>query len=204
MKVALIGATGNAGSRILEELVRRGHSITAITRNPERMKDLPCVVAKQGDANNVADLAPLLTGHDAVVSSLHFMASDPHKLIAAVKQAGVKRYLVVGGAGGLEVEPGVRVIDTEHGVPEPYRPESRAGIAFLDELQATQDLDWTFLSPSEQFVAGERTGVFRLGSDALLRDESGRSWISYEDYAVALVDELQTPSHSGRRFTVGY
>lgn len=204
MKIALIGATGNAGSRILDELVRRGHAVTAITRHPEKLKDMPGVAAKQGDANDVAGLVPLLTGHDAAISSLHFMASDPVKLIAAVKQAGVKRYLVVGGAGGLEVSPGVRVIDTEHGVPEPYKPESRGGIAFLKQLKATQDLDWTFLSPSAQFVAGERTGVFRLGDDAVLSDANGRSWISYEDYAVAFVDELETPSHTRRRFTVGY
>jgi len=89
-------------------------------------------------------------------------------------------------------------------VPEPYKPESRGGIAFLEQLKATPDLEWIFLSPSEQFVAGERTGIFRLGDDAVLRDANGRSWISYEDYAVAFVDELETPSHTRRRFTVGY
>lgn len=204
MKVALIGATGNAGSRILAELSRRGHMVTAIVRRTGRLPDLPGVTPREGDVGNPVELARLIAGHDAVISSLHFLQSDPGKLIDAVRQAGLRHYLVVGGAGGLEVSPGVRVIDTEDGVPAPYQPESRAGIAFLEALKATGDLDWAFLSPSEQFVPGERTGAFRLGTDQVLRDADGRSWISYEDYAVALVDELEEPMHTRRRFTVGY
>jgi putative NADH-flavin reductase len=203
MRVSLIGATGNAGSRILAELARRGHRVTAIVRNAENVPQLAGVVAKQCDANRVDDLAPLLGDHDVVVSSVHFLDGQADKLIDAVRQARVPRYVVVGGAGSLDNGKGVKLIDAG-GVPEPYQAESRAGCAFLDRLRQTGDLDWTFLSPSAQFVAGERTGVFRLGTDTALRDASGRSWISYEDYAVALVDEIEQPRHSRSRFTVGY
>jgi hypothetical protein len=203
MRVALIGATGNAGSRILAELSQRGHQVTAVVRHPERVPRLDGVIAKKGDANRVDDLAPVLEGHDVVVSSVHFLDGHADKLIDAVRQARVSRYVVVGGAGSLDNGKGVKLIDAG-GVPEPYRAESRAGCVFLDLLLQTDDLDWTFLSPSAQFVAGERTGVFRLGTDTALRNANGRSWISYEDYAVALVDEIEKPRHSRRRFTVGY
>ena len=203
MRVSLIGATGNAGSRILAELAHRGHQVAAIVRHPERVPKLDGVSAKECDVNHVADLASILRGHDVVVSSVHFLDGQADKLIDAVRQARVPRYLVVGGAGSLENGKGVRLIDADE-VPEPYRAESRAGCAFLDLLRQTHDIDWTFLSPSAQFVAGERTGVFRLGTDTALRDAEGRSRISYEDYAVALVDEIEQPRHSKCRFTVGY
>jgi uncharacterized protein len=203
MKVSLIGATGNSGSRILAELARRGHHVTAIVRHPERVPLLDGVIAKECDANRVHDLALILRDHDVVGSSGHFLDGQADKLIDAVREARVPRYVVVGGAGSLDNGKGVKLIDAG-GVPEPYKAESRAGFAFLDLLRQTSDLDWTFLSPSAQFVAGERTGVFRLGADMVLRDANGRSWISYEDYAVALVDEIERPGHSRRRFTVGY
>jgi uncharacterized protein len=203
MKVSLIGATGNAGSRILTELTRRGHHVTAIVRHPDKVPQLDGVIAQKGDANRVDDLASMLRGHDVVVSSVHFLEGQASKLIGAVRQARVPRYVVVGGAGSLDNGSGVKLIDAG-GVPEPYKAESRAGCDFLDLLRQTSDLDWTFLSPSAQFVAGERTGVFRLGTDTALRDVGGRSWISYEDYALALVDEIEQPRHSRRRFTVGY
>jgi uncharacterized protein len=203
MRVALIGATGNAGSRILAELSQRGHRVTAIVRRPEKVPLLEGVAAKEGDANRADALAPMLRGHDVVVSSLLFLDGQADKLLDAVRRANVPRYVVVGGSGSLDNGKGVTLIDAG-GVPEPYRAESRAGCIFLDLLRQTNDLDWTFLSPSAQFVAGQRTGIFRLGADTLLRDANGRSWISYEDYAAALVDEIEQPRHSRRRFTVGY
>jgi putative NADH-flavin reductase len=202
MKIALIGATGNAGSRILAELSRRGHHITAIARHPEKLPALSGVTPSQADAGDVAGLAAAIKGHDAVISSVHFSASDPHKLIAAVHQAGVRRYLVVGGAGSLEVAPGVRLIDTPQ-FPAIYKAEAAAGGVFLDLLRQEPVLDWTFLSPSAMFVPGERTGKFRLGRDQLLTNDKGSS-ISFEDYAVALADEIEKPTHSRQRFTVGY
>jgi len=203
MKVALIGASGNVGSRVLAELLSRGHAVTAIARHPEKISARSGVTPKAGDVHDKAALAPLLAGHDAVISAVRFSASDPKLLIAAIKEARVPRYLIVGGAGSLEVAPGKKLIDTPS-FPEAYKPEAGAGGAFLELLRGERDLDWTFLSPSALIGAGERTGKFRLGGDQLLTAPDGKSSISYEDYAVALVDELEKPAHSRRRFTVGY
>ena len=187
MKIAVVGATGNVGSRIVAELLRRGHQVTAIVRNPDRVPSQPGLVAQKGDVFDSAGLAGLLRGHDVAISSVHFLTSDPGKLIAAVKSAEVGRYIVVGGAGSLEVAPGVALV-TAPGFPLQYKAEAEAGGAFLDLLRREKQLNWTFLSPSALFVAGERTGHFRLGTDQLLTAADGKSWISYEDYAVALAD----------------
>ena len=200
--VALIGASGNAGARILTELSNRGHQVTAIARNPDRIAVLPGVTAAKGDVFDGEGLASLLKGHDVVISSVHFSASDPAILIKAVRASGVKRYLVVGGAGSLEVAPGQRLVD-QPDFPAEYKEEALGGARFLDLLKDVDDLDWTFLSPSAMFVPGERTGRFRLGKDALLANENGSS-ISFEDYAIAMVDEIETPKHSRQRFTVSY
>jgi len=201
-KIALIGASGNAGSRILKELSDRGHEVTAIARHPEKIAILRGVVAKTGDVFDGEALAALLRGHDAVISSVHFTASDPKTLIEAVRASGVPRYLVVGGAGSLEIAPGQRVVDLPD-FPAAYKAEATKGAEFLDLLKQEKKLDWTFLSPSAEFVPGDRTGKFRIGKDSLLSNEAG-SRISFEDYAVALVDEIEKPQHSRQRFTVGY
>jgi uncharacterized protein len=202
MIVALIGASGNAGSRILAELSRRGHEIRALLRHPDRVPAREGVTAHQVDANDGQALSALLRGADAVISSVKFKDTDPRGLIESVRRAGVKRYLVVGGAGSLEIAPGLREVDGPN-FPALVRPEALKGAEFLEQLRAS-DLDWTFVSPSRIFFAGERTGVFRIGSDQLLVDAAGKSSISFEDYAVALVDELERPAHVRRRFTVGY
>ena len=203
MKVALIGASGQAGSRLLAELSARGHAVTAIARHPEKIAALPGVVAVQGDVYDKAGLVPLIKGHDAVISSVHYTASDPALLLQAVRESGVNRYFVVGGAGSLEVAPGVRLVDTPQ-FPAAYKAEASKGGEFLELLRNTAgDLDWTFLSPAAMFVPGERTGKFRLGKDQLLTNDKGSS-ISFEDYAVAAVDELEKPAHVRERFTVGY
>jgi putative NADH-flavin reductase len=203
MKIAVVGASGNAGSRIVAELSRRGHHVTAIARNPDKIAAQPQVTAVQADAHDQAALTELLRGHDVAVSSIHFLASDPAKLIGAAKASGVGRYLVVGGAGSLEVAPGVRLVTTP-GFPAQYKAEAEKGAAFLDLLTLEKDLNWTFLSPSALFTAGERTGKFRLGTDQLLTGADGKSWISFEDFAVALADEIERPAHIRKRFTVGY
>jgi hypothetical protein len=203
MKIAVIGASGNAGSRITAELARRGHSVTAIARHPEKIAAQANVTPTGGDVMDQAGLARLLAGHDAAISSVHFLASDPVRLIAAAKESKVGRYLVVGGAGSLEVAPGVRLVTTS-GFPVAYKAEAEAGGAFLDLLRAEKELNWTFLSPSALFVAGERTGKFRLGIDQLLTAADGKSSISFEDFAVALADEIERPAHVRQRFTVGY
>ena len=160
------------------------------------------MTARKGDVFDQDGIASLVKGHDAVISAVHYTASDPRKLIEAVRASGVKRYLVVGGAGSLEVAPGLRLIDTPN-FPVQHKPEAAVGGVFLDLLRGESELDWTFLSPSALFVPGERTGTFRLGTDQLLTNQQGSS-ISFEDYAIALVDELEKPAHSRRRFTVGY
>jgi putative NADH-flavin reductase len=203
MKIAVIGASGNAGSRITAELARRGHAVTAIARHPEKIKAGANVTPTQGDLMDQSALTRLLAGHDAAISSVHFLASDPARLIGAARDSKVGRYLVVGGAGSLEVAPGVRLVTTA-GFPVAYKAEAEKGAAFLDLLRAEKELNWTFLSPSALFTAGERTAKFRLGSDQLLTAADGKSWISFEDYAVALADEIERPAHIRKRFTVGY
>ena len=203
MKIAVVGASGNAGSRISAELASRGHSVTAIARHPEKIVAQANVTPTRGDVMDQAGLARLLAGHDAAISSVHFLASDPVKLIGAAKESKVGRYLVVGGAGSLEVAPGVRLVTTP-GFPVAYKAEAEKGAAFLDLLRAEKELNWTFLSPSALFVAGERTGKFRLGTDQLLTAADGKSSISFEDFAVALADEIERPAHIRQRFTVGY
>ena len=203
MKIAVVGASGNAGSRITAELARRGHAVTAIARNPEKITAQPNVTAKRGDVMDQGSLTRLLAGHDAAVSSVHFTASDPAKLIGAARDSGVGRYLVVGGAGSLEVAPGVRLVTVPE-FPVAYKAEAEAGAAFLDLLGQEKELNWTFLSPSALFTAGERTGKFRLGTDQLLTAADGKSSISFEDFAVALADEIERPAHIRKRFTVGY
>ncbi|HEY1720821.1 MAG TPA: NAD(P)-dependent oxidoreductase [Magnetospirillaceae bacterium] len=203
MKVALIGASGARGIKILAELLNRGHDVTGIARNPEKLAAQPKLTAKKGDVSDEAGLAKLLAGHDAVISAVHFTAFDHKKLINTVKTSGVKRYIVVGGAGSLEVKPAVALIETPE-FPAAYKAEATSGYEYLKLLRGENDLEWTFLSPSAMIGPGTRTGTFRLGKDQLLVGSDGKSFISEEDYAVALVDELEKPKHIRQRFTVGY
>jgi putative NADH-flavin reductase len=161
------------------------------------------VTPVRADISDEAALAAALRGHDAVISAVRFRNFDPHVLINAIKASEVKRLLMVGGAGSLEARPGVQLIDTPD-FPEAYKPEASAGRSALNALRAESSLDWTFLSPSAVIAPGERTGKFRLGKDEVLIGADGKSRISIPDYAIALVDELETPRHTRRRFTVGY
>jgi putative NADH-flavin reductase len=202
-KIAIIGATGRAGSQLLEEALRRGHSVTAIARDTSKIGPRAGVVARNVDALDAQALQAAVEGHDVVISAAHFATLPASAVIGPVKKAGVKRLLVVGGAGSLLLPDGTRVIDSE-GFPETYKAEASAGAEFLGNLRQEKDLDWTFLSPSAEFVEGERTGAFRVGKDDLLVSSSGRSWITFADYAIALIDEVEAPEHSRQRFTVGY
>jgi putative NADH-flavin reductase len=203
MKIAVIGAAGTVGSRLTDELLRRGHQVTGVSRqpDPEEQHRVPALVA--GDVQDPAGLAKLISGHDAVVHSVRFVNSDPAKVISAVKKGGVGRLLVVGGAGSLEVAPGVELIDTP-GFPVEYKAEAGAGREFLNVLRQENELNWTYLSPSAMFAPGERTGKFRLGRDQLLVGPDRQSRISIEDFAIALTDEIEQPRHVRQRFTVGY
>ncbi len=202
-KIAIIGATGRAGSQLVEEALRRGHSVVAIARNTDRLAGLPGITARQVDALDADTLQQAISGSDVVISAAHFATLPAAAVIGPVKKAGVKRLLVVGGAGSLLLPGGGRVIDSE-GFPAEYKTEASAGAAFLDVLRQEKELDWTFLSPSAEFVETERTGTFRRGQDELLVSSAGRSWISFADYAIALIDEIESPKHTRQRFTVGY
>jgi uncharacterized protein len=203
MKVAVIGAAGNIGAKVLAEALSRGHEVTAIVRHPEKLTAQPKLAIKQGDIADAAGLAALLRGHDAVISAVRFNQFDPQAVIDTIKKAGVPRYLVVGGAGGLRTNTGIRRVD-DPSFPPPGRAESLLGIAFLDVLQGEKELNWSFLSPAQVIGPGERTGKFRLGKDDLLYDADGKSFISREDYAVAMIDELEKPAHDRQRFTLAY
>jgi uncharacterized protein len=203
MKIAIVGVTGSVGRRVLDEALCRTHRVTGIARDTSKLPRTERFTAAVGDADQPAVLGALLADHDAVVSAVPFRTSSPAKLIDAVRRSRVKRYIVVGGAGSLEVEPGKLLVDTPN-FPDFAREEARAGKSFLDALRHVTDLDWTMLSPSARLLAGERTGCFRLGKDTLLTAGDGTSSISYEDYAVALLDEIERPQHLRERFTVGY
>jgi putative NADH-flavin reductase len=203
MYIALIGVTGHVGSRVASELLRRGHHVLGLARDIRGVTPQPNLTLEAVDSNAPAQIAPLISGNDAVVSATRFRTSNPEALLEAVRASQVPRLLVVGGAASLLLPSGQMLIDSP-GFPESAREEAHAGIAYLAVLQNEHTIDWTFLSPSAQFAPGERTTRFRLGTDELLVDASGKSWISMEDFAIALVDELERPAHHRQRFTVGY
>lgn len=203
MKIAIIGATGNVGSRLVNEALNRHHAVTAIARDAKKLSSRTGMSATVGDVTKPDALLPLLKGHDVIISALRSEGSDPQQLIDLVRRSGVKRYLVVGGAASLEIAPGQILLNAPN-FPPAYKAEASAAKAFLDTLRNVTDLDWTFLSPSAFFGPGERTGKFRLGDNTLLTAPDGKSSISYEDYAMAMLDEVETPRHIRRRFTVGY
>ena len=213
MKIALIGATGFVGSAILREALERGHEVTAIVRHPEKIKPQAKLRPQKGDVNNADEVACLVAGHDAVISAFNPGWSDPdiynlqvkgtQAIISGVKKAGINRLLFVGGAGSLEVKPGVQSVDTPE-FPKDWKQGSLATREALNQLRKESGLDWSFLAPSADLSPGQRTGKFRLGTDQLLKDANGQSRISVEDYAMAMIDEVENPGHIRQRFTVGY
>jgi putative NADH-flavin reductase len=209
MNVVLYGATGMIGSRILQELLTRGHKVTAVVRDPSRVPANANVKAVKGDQTDAADVAAKTKGADAIITAyspgpdaVTKVLDATRSLIAGAKQAGVKRVIMVGGAGSLFVAPGVDLIDSGH-LPDEWKA---IAIAHRDALKILREsnLDWTSLSPAAFIQPGERTGKFRLGTDNLVADEQHQSKISAEDYAVALVDELEQPKHIRQRFTLAY
>lgn len=201
MKIAIVGASGNVGKRIVAEALSRGHAVTAIARNPGA--DEAGVTWKAADLADPDSIVAALAGNDVAVLSVRFGTTDFAQALGGVRASGVRRLLVVGGAASLEIAPGKILLD-QPDFPDFIKPEATPARAALDMLRGETELDWTFLSPSMVFGPGERTGKFRLGTDTLLTAADGRSHISYEDYAIALLDEIETPRHSRARFTVGY
>jgi putative NADH-flavin reductase len=202
MKIALAGATGYVGSRVLAEALRRRHAVSAVARDVSKLTPAAGLTIAQGDLS-VPSIVPLLAGHDAVIIAVKSASIEQRSVVEMVKLAGVARLLVVGGAGSLEVAPGLDLVDSPQ-FPAQWKPEALAARNFLRLLREERTLDWTLLSPSALLEPGERTNRFRLGCDQLLRDAKGESRISVEDLAVALIDELETPRHSRLRFTAGY
>ena len=201
MKIALIGATGNVGRRVTAEALRRGHDVIAIARDISMLEPQERVTRVQADLNDKAAIAKAIAGADAVVLSVRFQDLDVEAALDALRSA--QRLLIVGGAASLYVAPGQQLIDTPD-FPDFIKVEAEPARHALARIQQEQGIDWTFLSPSVFFGPGERTGNFRLGKDELLTDADGKSHISYEDYAIALLDEIEQPKHSRQRFTVGY
>jgi putative NADH-flavin reductase len=213
MRVVLLGASGFVGSAILKEALDRGHLVTAVFRNQGHFNPSQQLKIQITDVYDSVALAAVIVGHDALISAFNPGWKDPTlyadqvrgttSILKAVKSAAIKRVLWVGGAGGLEVKPGVRVVDARD-FPAAIKPGSLATIEALDQLRRESTLDWSFLSPSANMKSGARTGQFRLGNDQLLVDSSGHSNISVQDYAVAMINELEHPAHIRKRFTVGY
>ena len=214
-KIVLIGASGFIGSAILKESLDRGHTVTAIVRHPEKLAlQHPGLRVKPGDVLSGKSLAELMLGGDIVVSAYNPGWLNPQiapettrgyqAIISAVKEAKISRLIVVGGAGSLYASSGERVMDTGE-IPESYLPAIEALAGVLYHLQQDEtELDWAFFSPAGNIHSGERTGKFRLGKDELIVDELGQSNISVQDYAMALLDEVEKPTHHRERFTIGY
>ena len=216
MKIVVFGATGNVGQRIVAEALRRGHEVAGVVRDPEAVKSPdPRVKLVKGDATNADDTARIMRGADAVVSAISprpnarglpapSLAANARALIKGLRDAGLKRVLYVGGASSLEVAPGKALADMPD-FPAIYREEAREGREALDIWRKeAKGLDWTYLSPAAEIAPGKRTGKYRTTQDQLLKDDSGRSFITFEDYAVAVLDELEHPQHVAKRFGVAY
>jgi uncharacterized protein len=216
MKIVVFGATGNVGKQIVAEGLRRGHEIVGVVRDPAAVKSPDArVKLEKGDATQAADIARIARGADAVVSAISprpnarglpapSLAENARALLKGLRDAGVKRVLYVGGASSLEVAPGKALADMPD-FPAAYREEAREGREALAIFRGeAKGLEWTYLSPAAEIAPGARTGKYRTTGDALLVDDKGKSFITFEDYAVAVLDELEHPKHIGKRFGVAY
>lgn len=219
MKVALIGASGFVGSKILAEALTRGHHVTAIVRNPEKIQiaDKNLTVRK-ADVLHVDELATILAGHDVIISAfnpargvagehVYELHVTGHKaILAAATKSGVKRFLGVGGAASLKTPEGIELLDSPQfpAAYVPFKPGIRGTRELYYLLKQQPALDWVFIAPSIVIAPGARTGKFRVGKDHALYDEKGESKISLEDYSAALVDEMESPKHHNERITIGY
>lgn len=214
-KTALIGASGFVGSAILKELLSRGYEVEALVRNPENVKvNNPHLTVKKVDVADTKALADDLKGYDTIISAYNPGWTNPDiynltlqnypRILEAAKEAGVKRLLIVGGAGTLFCAPGLRVVDSGAIPTEIMGGVKSLGKFYLETLNNEKDIDWVFFSPAGVLEPGEATGTYRLGKDDLIVDSNGNSHITVGDYAKAMVDELDTPSHHKERFTIGY
>ena len=217
--IVLLGATGYVGRALLKEALERGEKVTAIVRDADKLKDVtdPNLSVVEGDVTDPAVIVKYAKGKDAIISAYNPGWANPNiyeetlenypKILQGAKESGVPRLLIVGGAGTLFVKPGLRLVDTGT-LPESWLPGVKSlGEFYLNTLTKESDIDWIFLSPAANLgnlEYGKRTGKYRVGKDDLLVDEKGDSFISVEDYAVAMIDELENPKHHKERFTVAY
>lgn len=214
-KIAIFGANGTIGSRVLDEALRRGHQVTAVVRDPAKItKTDPNLTVTTGDILDPASVAAVAQGQDVLVSAVgggdgpgHIATIKPsaESLVAGVRTLGesAPRLISVGGAGSLRTPDGKQVWDAE-GLPEFLLQIMHAHGDALDFYRTVTDVRWTNVSPAALIEPGERTGAYRTALDDLVADAEGVSRISAEDYAVALLDEIEKPQHIGERFTVGY
>ena len=203
MNIVLIGSTGAIGSRILDEALRRGHTVSAVTRDPRKLDPRPGMTIRAGSTSDGPGLTQVVKGHDAVVVSVKWNENDVGRVIDVIRKAGVKRCLFVIGAGSLLRKDGRTHLEhmADKGIQPPTsRPASLA----YEEIRKVKDLDWTAISPAASIQPGKRTGKFRLGLDKLIEDKEGQSLISREDFAVAILDELEKGKHIRKRFTAAY
>lgn len=216
MKIALIGATGFVGSAILKEALDKGIQVTAIARHPEKIKAQDHLSIVKGDVKESDKLSEAIKGNDVVVSAYNAGWTNPdlyneflngsQSIQKAVKKSGVKRYIVIGGAGSLFIAPDIQLVDTPE-FPEAWKPGALSARDYLNVLKNEKELDWTFVSPAIEMNEGnpgERTGVYRTGLDNPVFDANHKSYISVFDLAVAIVDEVENPKHIRQRFTVAY
>jgi uncharacterized protein len=214
LQIVVFGGTGNIGQRIVHEALERGHQVTIVSRDPSRVKEKhQHLSVQQGNVLEPTQVAKLVAGKDVVISAIGAdRANNPdyaiyrkagQSLVTALRSFGAKapRLVVVGGAGSLEIAPGVLLVTK---IPEQYRAEVLGQKDALDYYRTVKDVKWTYFSPAGSIAPGKRTGKFRLGGDQLVADKDGNSKISIEDYAVALLDEAEQPKHTGKRFTIGY
>ena len=214
-KIVIIGATGYVGSAILKEALGRGHQVKAIVRNPSKLTIVnPRLTVVGGDVTDTDFLSRELAKADAVISAFNPGWSNPNiydetiegygSILCAVRNSGVHRFLMVGGAGSLFIAPGLRLVDSGE-VPEKLLPGVKALSDFyLNFLKKEKEIDWVFFSPAADMAPGVRTGRYRLGKDDMVVDVVGNSHISVQDYAAAMIDELEKPAHHQERFTIGY
>jgi putative NADH-flavin reductase len=215
MKVALIGASGFVGTAVLNELLHKGHQVTAIVRNPEKLQAKPDLTIVKADATNVDELAEAVKGNDAVINTFNAGWTNPNlyhdflngskAIQVGVKKSGVKRLLVVGGAGSLFID-GKQLVDSPE-FPAEYKAGATAARDYLNEIKKETELDWVFLSPAIEMhpgTSGVRKGTYRKGNESPVFNTEGRSILSVEDLALVIVDEIEQHNHSRERFTAAY
>jgi len=212
MRVLLLGASGRIGQRIATELLDRGHAVTGVSRSGSvDGVDDPDFEAVAGDATDAEEVAALAAGHDAVASALgpsgdedvDVLVEMAEAAVAGLREAGVDRLVWTGGAGGLNVGPDTRLVETED-FPDDWEPVARAAIDAYGVFEDADDLEWTYVAPAALIEPGERTGEYRTAEGELVADEDGESYISMEDFAVAFVDELESSDAVHTYLGTGY